>query len=164
MSPNNGTLPLWQAQASSQTPLVVLHPTLAPSDYLHAANPSPLPRSDFKAQASAPSPCLPQWVSISCWGTLGGTICAGLSPLCPPQTSLIQGSKAPRLSQLISPPVRGLPSKWKPFLFSSLPGLLAPSWFLSLSQKISFILPSYVEIFLTFWKPQVVCQSSDDVQ
>ena len=44
MPPNNGVLPLWWAQASSRTPLVVAHHTLAPSGYLCSANPSLLPR------------------------------------------------------------------------------------------------------------------------
>ena len=42
-SPNNNPLSLWQTQAFSQTPLVVVNDTLAPSACLHVANTSPFP-------------------------------------------------------------------------------------------------------------------------
>ena len=50
------------------------------------------------------------------------TTCAGLSPTDPPETSgcvLLWGFKAPALSWLISLPIMGLPSVWKPLLFHS---------------------------------------------
>ena len=64
------------------------------------------------------------------------TICAGLSPFCPPKTgccALFLGSKAPPPSWLISLLVKGLPRVWEPFFFqSSLPGAQVLSQLLSL--------------------------------
>ena len=62
-----------------------------------------------------------------------------VSLLCPQHTcccALLRGSKAPSLS----PPVRGLPSVWKPFLLHiSLPKVQLPSQFLSLSFFFFFV-------------------------
>ena len=56
--PSNGALLLWQAQASSYTPLAMVHCSLAPSNCFHTANPSSLPRTDLQSQVSAASPHL----------------------------------------------------------------------------------------------------------
>ena len=122
-----------------------------------------------KAQASAPSPHLPQRTSISGWGVLGSalTVCAGISPLCLLQTgccALLRGSEAPPLSQLISPPVRGLPRVWKPFPVPSWECRSCHNSFLSFFFFLySFVLHSYLEIFLPFWKSAVFCQRSLDI-
>ena len=74
---------------------------------------------------------------------------------------LLRGSEAsPRHPP--SPPVKGLPSVWKPFLLhDSLPEVQVLSLFFSLCFFLfSFALPSYVEIFLPFWKSEVFCQRS----
>ena len=82
-----------------------------------------------KARASAPSPHLPWQVSRQasrageCWSA--PILCAGISPLFPLHPcccALLRGSEASLLRHPPSPPVKGLPSVWKPFLLhSSLP-------------------------------------------
>ena len=82
-----------------------------------------------EARASAPSPCPPQWVSRQasqageCW--LAPNFCAGISLLSSPHPcccALLRGSEASYLCHPQSPPVKGLPTVWKPFLLhSSLP-------------------------------------------
>ena len=162
-------LPLWRAQASSPDSLGCGDHTLAPSGFLDTASPSPLPGLTSKTQASAPSPRPPQWMSISGWGVPGDGpdhLCRSLSALSSKNPLLAAFSpKAPPLSRLISSPVRGLPSVWKPFLFhSSLPGVQVLSCFLSLIFSFfSFVLPSYMEIFLLFWKSEVFCQHSVNI-
>ena len=81
-----------------------------------------------EARASAPSPHPPWRVSRQasrageCWSA--SILCAGISPLCPPHPccfTLLRGSEASP-HHTLSPPVKGLPSVWKPFLLhSSLP-------------------------------------------
>ena len=93
-----------------------------------------------EAQASAPSPHLPWWVSRQasragvCWSA--PILCAGISPLCPPHPcgcALLRGSEASPLCHLQSPPAKGLPSVWKPFLLhSSLPLVQVPFLFFCL--------------------------------
>ena len=62
------------------------------------------------------------WAGES-WSAL--ILCAGISPLCPLHPcccALLHGSEASPLCHPQSPPVKGLPSVWKPFLLhSSLP-------------------------------------------
>ena len=101
-----------------------------------------------EARASAPSPRPPRRVSRQasrageCW--LAPILCAGISPLCPPHPcccALLRGSEAPPLRHLQSPPVKGLPSVWKPFLLhSSLPEVQVPSLFFCLCFSF-FLLP-----------------------
>ena len=98
-----------------------------------------------EAQASAPSPRPPRRVSRQasqageCWSA--PLLCAGISPLCPPHPcscALLRGSEAPPLCHPQSPPVKGLPSVWKPFLLhSSLPLVQVPSLFFDLFQLTS---------------------------
>ena len=77
-----------------------------------------------------------------CWSAL--IICAGTSPLCPPHPcgcALLRGSEASPLRQPPSPPTKGLPSVWKPFLLhSSLPLVQVPSLFFCLCFFF-FLLP-----------------------
>ena len=72
------------------------------------------------------------------------SLCAGTSPLCPPHPcgrALLRGSKASPLRHPQSPPVKGLPSAWKPFLIhSSLPLVQVPSLFFCLCYFF-FLLP-----------------------
>ena len=71
-------------------------------------------------------------------------LCAGISPLCPPHPcccTLLRGSEASPLCHLQSPPAKGLPSVWKPFLLhSSLPLVQVPSLFFCLCYFF-FLLP-----------------------
>ena len=103
----------------------------------------------YKAGASAPSPHPSRWVSRQasragdcCSAPI---LCAGISPLCPPHPCccvLLHGSEASPLRHPQSPPVKGLPSMWKPFLLhSSLPLVQVPSLFFCLC--FFFLLLSY---------------------
>lgn len=84
------------------------------------------------------------------------TVCVGLTVLlatnwshCPACHFTALSCEVPFLSQLISPPVRGLPGVWELLLFfSSLTRVQVPSCFLFFF--FPFILPSYLEIFLVF--------------
>ena len=99
------------------------------------------------AGASAPSPHLPWRVSRQasqageCWSAR--ILCAGISPLCPPHPcccALLCGSEASPPPPP-SPPVKGFPSVWKPFLLhSSLPEEQVPSLFFCLCF-FCFLLP-----------------------
>ena len=90
-----------------------------------------------KAWASAPSSHLPRPVSRQasrsgeCWSA--PILCAAISPLCPLHPcccALLRGPEASPLHHPQSPPVKGLPSVWKPFLlYSSLPMVQVPSLF-----------------------------------
>ena len=101
-----------------------------------------------EAQASAPSPRPPRRVSRQ--ASRAGeccsapSLCAGISPLCPPHPcgcALLRGSEASLLCHPQSPPAKGLPSVWKPFLLhSSLPLVRAPSLFFCLCYFF-FLLP-----------------------
>ena len=97
-----------------------------------------------KLQHPAPPCPTPHWqTQVSGLGVLGGTDCAVLPLLWLQQTSrctLLQGSEAPPPSQLITPPVRGLPRVQEPFLFhSSLPGAQVPSqFFFLLSYSVTW--------------------------
>ena len=101
-----------------------------------------------EARASAPSPRPPQRMSRQasrtgeCWSAL--ILCVGISPLCPPHPcgcTLLRGSEASSLCHPQSPPVKGLPSVWKPFLLhSSLPLVQVPSLFFCLCYFF-FLLP-----------------------
>ena len=94
--------------------------------------------SEAQAQASAPSPHPPWWVSRQvsqageCWSA--PILCEGISllfSLHPCCCALVCDSKAPHPP---SPPVRGLPSVWKVFLLhSSFPDMQDSSLFLCLS-------------------------------
>ena len=71
-------------------------------------------------------------------------LCAGISPLCPLHPcgcALLHGSEASPLCHPQSPPAKGLPSVWKPFLLhSSLPLVQVPSLFFCLCCFF-FLLP-----------------------
>ena len=72
------------------------------------------------------------------------SLCAGISPLCPPHPyccALLRGSEASLLRHPQSLPAKGLPSEWKPFLLhSSLPLVQVPSLFFCLCFFF-FLLP-----------------------
>ena len=72
------------------------------------------------------------------------SLCAGISPLCPPHPcgcALLCGSEASPLCQPQSLPVKGLPSAWKSFLLhGSLPLVQVPSLFFCLCYFF-FLLP-----------------------
>ena len=71
-------------------------------------------------------------------------LCAGISPLCPPHPcgcALLRGSEASPLRHPQSPPAKGLPSVWTPFLLhGSLPLVQVPSLFFCL-YYFFFLLP-----------------------
>ena len=103
-----------------------------------------------KPQVSAPRPLLYQQILVSGCGMQGGGVdclCMSLSVL--PATNQLFCSSPSLCSSLSVPvdlPVRGLPRVQEPSLFYlSLPGAQVPSCFLS---PTSFILPSYVKVFL----------------
>ena len=77
-----------------------------------------------------------------CWSAL--ILHAGISLLCPPHPCgcvLLRGSEASPLRHPQSPPAKGLPSVWKPFLLhSSLPLVQVPSLFFCLCCFF-FLLP-----------------------
>ena len=117
-----------------------------PPGYLWCANPFRLcsrsqpqssPCDPTEARASAPSPRPPWRVSRQasrageCWSAL--ILCAGISPLCPPHPCgcpLLRGPEASPLCHPPSPPAKGFPSVWKPFLLhGSLPLVQVPSLF-----------------------------------
>ena len=94
--------------------------TLAPFRLSSRSQPQSSWGLTSEAQASAPSPHPPQWVSRQasqageCW--LAPILCVGISPLCPLHPcccTLLCGSEA---SPSLSPQVKGLPSMWKLFL------------------------------------------------
>ena len=97
-------------------------------------SPSPHPPRRVSRQAS--------WAG-ECWSAL--IICAGISLLCPLHPcgcTLLCGSKAFPLHHPQSPPAKGLPSVWKPFLLhSSLPLVQVPSLFFCLCFFFFFFLP-----------------------
>ena len=72
-------------------------------------------------------------------------LCSGISPLCPPHPcgcAFLRGSEASPLCHPQSPPTKGLPSVWKPFLLhSSLPLVQVLSLFFCLCYF--FFLLSY---------------------
>ena len=99
LHPSNGDLLLWWAQVSSHTPLAVVHGSLAPSEFFHTVNASPLYFPSL--QVSVPSP----QTSVSGSGAPGGgTNHLSFSLLCPLQTSyctFFQGFKDASPSRLI---------------------------------------------------------------
>ena len=69
------------------------------------------------------------------------SLCAGISPLCPPHPcgcALLHGSEASPLRHPQSPPAKGLPSVWTPFLLHSC---------LPLVQVLSLFFVSVVSFF-----------------
>ena len=145
-----------------------LFPGLPPAQ-LWCANPFRLcsrhqpqssPYNPTEARDSAPSPRLPRWVSRQaswageCW--LAPILCAQISPLCPPHPcgcALFRGSEASPLCPPQSPPVKGLPSGWKPSSFTA-PSHWCRSHPYSLVSVISFFFcPTQVRgEFLAFWE------------
>ena len=71
-------------------------------------------------------------------------LCVGISPLCPPcpcGCALLRGSETSPLCHPQSPPIKELPSVWKPFLLhSSVPLVQVPSLFFCLCSFF-FLLP-----------------------
>ena len=120
---------------------------LAPSGCVHAANPSPLPGIQPKPEPQLPAPALPGRRADKPLGLVSATrhrssVCESLRfALRTPVAAL--SSVAPKLppSHPQSPPAKGLPSVWKPFLLhSSLPLVQAPSLFFCLCCFL-FLLP-----------------------
>ena len=131
-------MPLWQLQTFSWTPSQLW--CANPFRLCSCHQPQSSPWDPTEGRASAPSPRPPRRVSRQasragecCSAPL---LCSGISPLCPPHPCgcvLLHGSEASTLHHPQSPPVKGLPSMWKPFLLhSSLPLVQVPSLFLCL--------------------------------
>ena len=121
---------------------------LAPFRLCSRSQPQSSPCDLTEARASAPSPRPPRRVSRQasrageCWSA--PLLRAGVSPLCPPHPcccAVLRGSEASPLRHLRSPPAKGLPSVWKPFLLhSSLPLVQVLSLFFCLCCFV-FLLP-----------------------
>ena len=121
---------------------------LAPFRLCSCSQPQSSPWDPTEARASAPSPRPPWEVSrqasraSECCSA--PSLCDGISPLCPPHPcccTLLHGSKASPLRHPQSPPVKGLPRVWKPFLLhSSLPLVKVLSLFFCLCF-FYFLLP-----------------------
>ena len=122
--------------------------SLAPFRLCSRCQPQSSPWDPTEARASAPSPRPPRRVSRQaprvgeCWSA--PLLCAGISPLCPPHPcccALLCGPEASPLRLPQSPPAKGLPSVWKPFLLhSSLPLVQVPFLFFCLCFFF-FLLP-----------------------
>ena len=123
--------------------------TLAPFRLCSPSQPQSSPWDPTsEARASAPSTRPPQQVSRQasqageCWSA--PILCAGIYLLCPPHPcgcALLRGSEASPLRHLQSPPMKGLPSVWKPFLLhNSLTLVQVPSLFFCLCFFF-FLLP-----------------------
>ena len=167
--PSRHVLQQWHiaSPAGPGAPLVMATPHSSPF-----RQPTPVlsPGLSSEACASAPSPHPPQRTRVSGWAVQGGGIsrlCRSLSIL--PSVNWLLDSP-PRFHSSPSvqadlPACEGTSRVWAPFLFhSSLPGVQAPSQFLSLSFFFfSFVLPSCVEVSLPFLKPEAFCQVSVDV-
>ena len=104
-----------------------------PTSEARASAPSPRPPRRLSRQASRAGECCS-----------APSLCAGISPLSPPHPcgcALLRGSEASPLRHPQSPPAKGLPSVWKPFLpHSSLPLVQVPSLFFCLCFFF-FLLP-----------------------
>ena len=97
-------------------------------------------RSNLQSPSLSSQPRPPQRVSRQasrageCWSA--SILCAGISVLCPPHPcgcALLRGSEASPLCPPQSPPAKGLPSVWKPFLLhTSLPLVQLSSLFFCL--------------------------------
>ena len=143
----------------SPHPRLASRGALTPSGCVHTANPSPLPAIQLKPRTLALSPHPPRWVSRQasrageCWSA--PILCAGISPLCPLNPcgcALLRGSEASPLHYLQSPPAKGLPSVWKPFLLhGSLPLVQVPSLFFCLCYFFFFCPTQVRGVFLAFW-------------
>ena len=121
---------------------------LAPFRLCSHRQPQSSPCDPTEARTSAPSRRPSRRLSRQasrageCWSA--PILCAGISPLCPPHPcgcALLRGSEASPLCPPQSPPAKGLPSVWKPFLLhGSLPLVQIPSLFLCLCFYF-FLLP-----------------------
>ena len=96
---------------------------LAPFRLCSSSQPQSSTCDPTEARASVPSPRPSRQVSRQvsrageCWSAL--ILCVGISPLCPLHPcccALLHDSKASPLRHPKSPPEKGLPSIWKPFL------------------------------------------------
>ena len=122
--------------------------TLAPFRLCSHSQPLSSPWDLTESQASAPSPHPSRRMSREasqageCWSAL--ILHVGISLLCPLHPcccALLHGSKPSPFHHLQSPPVKELPSVWKPFLlYISLPLVQVPSLFFCLCFFF-FLLP-----------------------
>ena len=140
-------MPLRQLQTFSPDSLPASCGALTPSGCVHTASPSPLRAIRPKLSLSS-QPHPPRRVSRQASRTAeccsAPSLCAGISPLCFPHPcgcALLHGSEASPLCHPQSPPAKGLPSAWKPFLLhGSLPLVQVPSLFFCLCYFF-FLLP-----------------------
>ena len=138
---------------------------LAPSGCVHADNPSPLPAIRPKPSLSS-QPRPPRRVSRQ--ASRAGeccsapSLCAGISPLCPPHPrgcALLRGSEVSPLHHRQSPPAKGL------LVCGNLSSFMAPShWCRSRPYSLVscfFFCPTQVcGEFLAFGRSEVFCQHS----
>ena len=125
-----------------------------------------------KAQASVSGTCPPQCLSISGWDVLGG----GTDLLCGPLSALLFSDQLLHFSagfwsspSLLAdlPTSQGTSQYAEIFPLSQFPPGDAGAALIPFSLfffVFPFVLPTYVVIFLAFWKPEVFsCQHSVDV-
>ena len=121
-------------------------PQSSPWDLTKASSaPNPHPSRQVSRQAS--------WAG-ECWSA--PILCAGISPLCPLHPcgcALLRGSEASRLCHPQSPPRKGFPSVWKPFLLhSSIPMVQVPSYSFVSVFSFFFCRTQVHGEFLAFWE------------
>ena len=163
-------LPLRSAPDLSPDSLLASCGALAPFRLCSCSQPQSSPWDPTSiAGVSAPSPHLHCRVSRQasgageCWPA--PILCAGISLLFPPHPcccTLLRGSEASPLHHSQSPPAKGLPSVWKPFLLhSSLLEVQVPSLcFCFVFSFFSFALSRYMGSFLAFGRSEVFCLHS----
>lgn len=147
--PNNGTLLLCWAQASSHTPLAMAHHSWVPSGCFHRTSLSPLPRTDLRSPSlSTQSPleclrlgCTGWWYrsTVSVWVLCFSQRLWG-SPAHPSWSPL-------QSVGLLQVPLKSAGSIPIPFFLS-----LFFLWFYPVMWRIS----------CPFWKSEVFCQHSAD--
>ena len=144
------------------------------SGCLYTANPSSIPWTDLWSLSfftPPPPECLRLWYL----GVVVLMVSVTLTLLCPPKSSFWASLRLWGPSFLADLPIR----MWVPFLFySSLLGMLFPSWFLSsISFSLSLLLslsppslfffllfyPVMWKVSCPFWRFKVFCQGSVDV-
>ena len=139
---------------------------LTPFRLCSRRQPQSSPCNPTEARASAPSPGPPRRVSRQASRAgecrLAPILSAGISPLCPLHPcccAVLCGSEASPLRHPQSPPTKGLPSVWKPFLLHSSLALVRSRPY-SFVSVFSFALPRYMGSFLPFGRSEGFCQHS----
>ena len=163
---NSGALPLYQSQASSCTRSVVVHHTLPTSGCLYTANPGPLLGSNLQSPSLTPPAPADECLRLGSarWHLLS----EGVFPLCRRKAVAALSFEAPKLP---------LCPSWSHHQWGNFAMCRNLSFFTACSQGLrfhpssslylfflsSFVLLSYMKIFLPFRKSEVFFQCSVDV-